>query len=206
MQFTVSFCVKSVFRRPKTAKISRPAGAVSRGLWGGRWGRSRPRPPEGAPPLGKHPRRVLSTGRLPGLRWRCTCRCTCTCTCIRCDPFAFRLYRFYKSRTTKGYAAYSAQYTLGSPGRVPRVRIRSLGFASRALSRLLSRLIERFLAADGQNALGTKVSQKPKYSSSFLPCQSLQILSIACMFSSGCQAARPDVAQKRVACKVSLVQ
>ena len=31
----------------------------------------------------------------------------------------------------------------------------------------------RFLAADGQNALGTKVSQKPKYSSSFLPCQSL---------------------------------
>ena len=43
----------------------------------------------------------------------------------------------------------------------------------RSLKPPLVRLIERFLAADGQNALGTKVSQKPKYSSSFLPCQSL---------------------------------
>ena len=45
----VSFSVKSVFRRPKTAKIFRPAGAVSRGLWGGRWAPAQNRLPWPSP-------------------------------------------------------------------------------------------------------------------------------------------------------------
>jgi hypothetical protein len=77
-----------------------------------------------------------------------------------------------RSVTDKMSSFHSERLTPDTHIRLPwegPVCTRSLGFASF----FLSRLIERFLAADGQNALGTKVSQKPKYSSSFLPCQSL---------------------------------
>ena len=66
----VSFSVKSVFRRPKTAKIFRPAGAVSRGLWGGRWAPAQNRLPWPSPsspsvPQGESPPQVCTSSEEP---------------------------------------------------------------------------------------------------------------------------------------------
>ena len=92
------------------------------------------------------------------------------------DPFAFR-FRYVYIDSKKPYDLYTRLRCLQ---RAVHIRLPWEGPARshkkpwfRKPSFVLSRLIERFLAADGQNALGTKVSQKPKYSSSFLPCQSL---------------------------------
>ena len=58
LQFTVSFSVKSVFRRPQTAKVFRPAGACG----GGRWAQ----PKIGYPGRHHHPRQSHRGSRRPG--------------------------------------------------------------------------------------------------------------------------------------------
>ena len=66
MQFTVSFSVKSVFRRPQNANFFRPAGAVSRGLFGEHWAPAQNRLPWPSPsspsvPQGESPPRVRAS-------------------------------------------------------------------------------------------------------------------------------------------------
>ena len=83
LQFMVSFSVKSVFRRPQTAKIFRPAGAVSRGLWGGRWAPAQNRLPWPSPSspsvyISKSPPRALLWCLASCLRWALSwCRRPC---------------------------------------------------------------------------------------------------------------------------------
>ena len=56
------FAWTGYFSPKNSSPAARLLGASGRGC--------RPKPPEGDPPLGKHPRRVLNNGRLPGL-WSC---------------------------------------------------------------------------------------------------------------------------------------
>ena len=75
LQFTVSFSVKSVFRRPQTAKNFRPAGAVSRGLWGGTLGPAQNRLPWPSPSSPSPP----TPRRRPG---SCTSKCDYPVVCV----------------------------------------------------------------------------------------------------------------------------